>query len=395
MTMTFPSTLGQQWLKEYFFSSIGASSQAADTEQLFIYILWINILSFILLMLLLGYFITKFSRGKQATNYQVSAAHNTPLELTWSILPLLIMIPIFYWGFTGFADKLAAPQDSEEITIKGKQWKWSIFYRNGASPQSDEMELLHTGQKVTHFVVPVNRPVKFIMSSSDVIHAFYVPDFRTKMDVIPNRYTSMWFYPQKKTDMTINPLTGKPVNPPHKVYCAEYCGQDHSEMGAFMSVVSKDEYEATIRQWTDYPKTLSLLKVGEAVWSRKGCNSCHSVDGSMSTGPTWKDLYGAKHSYTNGETDKLVDENWLRENILYSQKRIMLSERDGKTPYPTSMPIFAGQINDLELDGVILYIKSLNTSTKAAAEEAGKLTVTDYRDKEKATKEGAPPPAKP
>ena len=383
MSMMLTTTLAQQSLKKYFFSSIGASSQAADTEDLFMYILWINILSFILLMILLGWFIFKYSRAKQRENYQVSAAHNTPLELSWSIIPLLIMIPIFYWGFVGYADKLAAPSDSEEIKITGQKWFWSVNYRNGASPQSDQVYLTHTDHPVVEFIVPERRPVKFIMSSMDVLHAFYVPDFRTKMDVIPNRYTSMWFYPQKLTNER-SKKTGQlqypdqPENPPHKVFCAEYCGQDHSEMGGQMRVVPTAEYEATIRQWLDYKKDINLLEVGKLVYKTKNCFSCHSIDGSKGTGPTWKNIYGEKHSYTNGtEKDMLVDENWLRENILYSQKRIL-------NGYDSSMPIFAGQLNPLEVDGVILYIKSLNDQSKQQAEAAGQKTVEQYREEEKA-----------
>ncbi len=391
MTMTLTTTLAQESLKRYFFSSVGASSQAADTEDLFMYILWINIISFIILMLLLGWFITKYRRSKQKENYQVSAAHNTPMELAWSIIPLLIMIPIFYWGFTGFADKLAAPADSEEITITGQRWFWTIRYKNGASPQSDQVMLTRTEHPVVDFVVPEKRPVKLIMGSTDVLHAFYIPDFRTKMDVIPNRYTSMWFYPQKITNRK-DPTTGQlehpdlPENPAHKVFCAEYCGQDHSEMAGQMRVVPLTEYEATLRQWLDYNKGINLLKVGELVYKTKNCFSCHTIDGSKGTGPTWKNLFGDQHEYTNGDKTPAqgVDENWLRENILYSQKRIL------KT-FDSSMPVFAGQLNPLEIDGVILYIKSLSDKYKQAATDAGQKTVQQYRDDEKAPKDGAAP----
>jgi cytochrome c oxidase subunit 2 len=394
MTAPIPITLAQEGLKKYFFSSIGASSQAGDTESLFMYILWVNLISFIALMGLLAWFILKYNRGKQATNYQVSPAHHTPLELAWSIIPLIVMVPIFYWGFTGYTDKVAAPADSEEIFVTGQKWKWSFTYSNGAEPQGDPVYLSHTGVGVTEFIVPEKRPVKLIMTSRDVIHAFYIPDFRTKMDVIPNRYTSMWFFPEKKTNER-DPKTGKlmypdePENPPHKVFCAEYCGQDHSEMAAQLRIVDVKEYNKTIAAWTDYRADLSLLKVGEIAYSRRGCNACHTIDGGASTGPTWKNIFGAKHEYTNGTTDT-VTENTLRSDILYSQNRILKG-------FPTSMPIFAGQLSPLEVDGLILYIKSLSDTHKTEAEAAGKETVGEIRAKEKATKEGgaAPPASKP
>ncbi len=379
MIADIPITLAQESLKKYFFFSIGASRQAGETENLFMYIMWVNLLSFIMLMALLAWFIMKYRRSKQAANYQVSPAHHTPLELAWSIIPLLIMIPIFYYGFTGYADKLAAPADSEEILVSGKKWDWSFTYANGAEPQGELVHLTQTGKGFPEFVVPVHRPVKLIMNSKDVIHAFYIPDFRTKMDVIPNRYTSMWFYPEKETNW--DPATqkaadpSKPANPPHKVFCAEYCGQDHSDMMAQLKVVSQKEFAETIRKWTDYRQDIPLLKVGELVYSRKGCNACHSVNGTPSTGPTWANLFGKKQEYTDGTTIT-VDENSLRENILYSQKRIVKG-------YPTSMPIFAGQLSPLEMDALVLYIKSLSDTHKSEVEAPGAKTVGEYRNEHK------------
>jgi cytochrome c oxidase subunit 2 len=397
MTASIPITLAQESLKKYFFSSIGASAQAGDTETLFMYILWVNLISFIALMGLLGWFILKYSRAKQATNYQVSPAHNTPMELAWSIIPLLIMIPIFYWGFTGYADKLCAPADSEEIFVAGQQWKWTFTYRNGAQPISDAdhpIYLTQTRVAVPEFVVPKGRPVKLIMGSRDVIHALYIPDFRTKMDVIPNRYTSMWFLPEKLTNER-DPKTGQlmypnePENPPHKVFCAEYCGQDHSEMGGQLRIVTADEYEKIIQKWTDYAPTDSLLKVGMIAYSRRGCSSCHTTDGKPSTGPTWKDLFGAHHEYTNGTSDT-VTENTLRDDILYSQKRILKDPVKGA--YPASMPIFAGQISPTELDALVLYIKSLSDAHHAQA-MSDTRTYDDAKKGKPAPGAAAPAPA--
>jgi len=399
MTLTPLTTLAQESLKKYFFSTTGVSAQAKDTEDLFMYILWINILSFILLMILLGWFILKYHRSKQSTNYQVSAAHHTPLELTWSIVPLLVMIPIFYWGFTGYSDKISAPVDSEEIMINGSQWRWTVTYRNGAQPQNEQPILLTELAKTLgkssapEFVVPYRRPVKLILNSSDVIHAFYIPDFRTKMDVIPNRYTSMWFFPEKLTNER-DPKTGQlhlPTEPeakPHIVFCAEYCGQDHSDMMAQMRVVPPEEFEATIKQWLDYSKDTPMLKVGEMVYTRKGCSACHTTDGGKSTGPTWKNMYGDTHEYSSGPppVNPTVNENTLREDILYSQKRILKG-------YPSSMPIFAGQITPMELDAVILYIKSLSDKYKPETVQPGAKTVKQYKDDAKPKEGGTTPPA--
>ncbi|MBY0313061.1 MAG: cytochrome c oxidase subunit II [Phycisphaerales bacterium] len=360
-----------EWTKSLFFFSTGASSQATHTENLFMYIMWINIVSFVALMGLIFYFIAKYHRGKQSENYQVSVQHNTPLELAWSIIPLIIMVPIFYYGFTGYLDKLSAPADAEEIMVSGQKWNWTFSYRNGAQPRGDQVMLTKSNYPVPQFIVPAGRPVKLIMSSKDVIHAFYIPDFRTKMDVIPNRYTSMWFFPQPLSEQ--DKSKGGRL---HTVFCAEYCGDYHSEMAAQMKVVSIPEFEATIKQWTDYNPVDDLLKVGSMVYTAKGCNSCHSISGDKNTGPTWKNMFGDTHEYTNGESGKLVDENWLRENILYSQKRIMKG-------YPTSMPNYVGQLTPLEVDALIWYIKSLSDKTKPADLEGGKKTVKQYKEEAK------------
>jgi cytochrome c oxidase subunit 2 len=312
------------------------------------------------------YFVVRYRRGNQATQYQVSAAHNTPLELAWSIIPLIVMVPIFYFGFKGYFAKIAAPSDAEEIFVRGQKWNWSFTYRNGASPKYNdefkEQEITKTGKTVPHWIAPVGRPVRMLVSSSDVIHAFYIPDFRVKIDAIPNRYTTLWFKPESVGD--------------HVCYCAEYCGQDHSEMGAVLTVLPRDEYEAKIRKWTDYDDADTLLKVGQAVYTGKGCNACHTINGQPGTGPTWKNMFGETHQYTDG-TSHAVDEDWLRENILYSQKRIVAG-------YPTSMPVYAGQLSNLEVDGVVWYIKSLKDGMSADALRGRDQTVKQYREAQKA-----------
>lgn len=341
----------------WFGDEAGASAQASHTENLYLFIMWVCLISFAILMALLGYFVVKFRRGKQATNYQVSASHNTPLELMWSIIPLLIMVPIFYWGFEGYIAKLASPSDAEEIQVVGKQWKWSFTYRNGAEPMDPEIPQTKSGITVPYFVVPKDRAVRLIMRSSDVIHAFYIPDFRTKMDVIPNRYISMWFKPEK---------LGK-----HNVFCAEYCGQDHSEMGAIVEVLEREAYEAKITAWASgFPDDWSLAKVGQALWSRKGCNACHSIDGSKSTGPTWKDMYGEQVEFADGKVntaqqmaDPAFFANYVHESIINPGKQVVKG-------YGNQMSSFAGQISDAEIDALILYMKTL--SSHGTAEDKAK-----------------------
>lgn len=344
----------------WWFKHLGLTEQAAHTEWLYMFILWVCIISFAILMVAMFYFAWKYRRGNEKTNYVRSSSHNTPLELTWTIVPLIVMVPIFYWGFRGYADKIAAPADAEEITIKGQKWNWDITYKNGAGPMPPlgaAVQITKTNYDVPQFVVPAGRPVKFIMSSKDVIHAFYIPDFRTKMDVIPNRFTSMWF---EASEAALTPRNEKgefknPDGTPsgHYVYCAEYCGDFHSEMAAVMNVVSWKEYQQIIDTWAKgYPDTENLVSVGRIVAQRKGCFACHSVDGSPNSGPTWKDLYRSPQEFTDGTSIPEADVNYMRESILLSQAKIVKG-------YPNNMPVYQGQINERELDALIAYIKSL------------------------------------
>lgn len=349
----------------WWFNHLGLTEQAGKTEWLYMFILWICIVSFVLLMIPMVYFAVKYRRANQGRNYQRSVSHNTPLELAWTIIPLIVMVPIFYWGFTGYAEKLASPTDAEEITIKGQKWNWEIVYRNGASPTDPPVHQTQTNYDIPQFVVPSGRPVKFIMSSKDVIHAFYIPDFRTKMDVMPNRYTSMWF---EAPDNVLTPRNEKgefknPDGTPSgfKVFCAEYCGDFHSEMGAVMNVVPWKEYLKTIDKWANnpYDDKDNLLDVGKAVASRKGCFACHSIDGSANTGPTWKNVYMHPVEFTDGKEMEQADTDYIHESILNSQAKIVKG-------YGNNMPAYQGLINDRELSALILYIKSLSDRIPSA-----------------------------
>lgn len=360
LALPFPSALAQGtvyggagsghsgfWLGK----SAGASDAAAGSEWLFMFIMWVNIISFVGLMLIMFYFVWKYRRGNQAANYQVSSSHNTPLELAWSIIPFIVMVPIFWWGMTGYVDKLAAPADAQEVYVTGKKWNWSFKYPGGEQAQ-DLVKITRTEIDSPVFVVEKGRPVKLTMTSDDVLHAFYIPDFRVKMDVIPNRFTSLTFTPKEVGE--------------HVVYCAEYCGEFHSEMHALLKVVDRPTYQATIADWAKVVKgDRTPADIGKLLYTLKGCATCHSVDGKAGTGPSWKNIYGNTHEFTDGSST-LVNDDYLREAILYSQKKIVKG-------YGANMPVYAGQLSNDELFYLILYIKSL--SDKMTPEERAKMDV--------------------
>lgn len=362
---------------EFWFKFVGASDQAIKTEWLFMYIMWVNIISFILLMVITGWFVFKYRRSRENQSYQVSASHNTPLELAWSIIPLLVMVPIFYYGFTGYVDKLAAPSDSEIINIVGQKWSWRASYRNGGEPR-EFGRVTNVEYDVPEIFVPAGRPVKLVMTSDDVIHSFYIPDFRTKMDVIPNRYTSMWFLPEADKAGQV-----------YKVFCAEYCGQNHSEMAALIRVLPPAEFERMIYERATGPDAKwTLAEWGRNLWKSKGCAGCHSVDGTDGTGPTWLNYFGNEHQYTDGSTH-VADAKWISDNILNSQKYILKGR-------PSSMPNYQGLLKPMELKALVIFIQSLSDKKNQADIDAAESAYEAEKNAAAAAKAGAAaPPAAP
>lgn len=188
-------------------------------------------------------------------------------------------------------------------------------------------------------MVPAGRPVKLIMQSRDVLHSFFVPDFRIKQDLMPNRYTTQWFQAD-------NPGT-------HIIFCTEYCGSGHSAMMGRVVVLPQEEFETWLA--TEKAKSeqeLPLARLGENVFSQQGCMACHSIDGAAGIGPTMKGLFGATRNFTDGSS-AVADESYLRESILVSNARIVAG-------YPPAMPNYTGVLSDRQVDALVEYIKELN-----------------------------------
>jgi cytochrome c oxidase subunit 2 len=212
-------------------------------------------------------------------------------EFTWSFIPFVIMMVIFYWGKVIFNELRAMPVAGEEIHVVGVQWAWNFKYKNGIKQYTKdgvtkENKIGNVEKQV--MVVPHNKPVKLVMTSNDVIHSFYVPGFRNKQDVIPGRYTAFWFKADKLGEF--------------QVFCTEYCGKEHYNMMAGVKVVSEAEYERWLNDNSEeFRKTLiSPAEIGKTLYTQKGCNACHSLDGTTLVGPTWLELYGAKVKLDNG-----------------------------------------------------------------------------------------------
>ena len=355
MTTTLTMAGLGDWLIDLFFRAPAGSEFGETADGVFMFIFWWSVVLFVGLMGLMFWFMWKYRRRPGAIGPR-SASHNTPLELFWTIVPTIFLVFMFFYGFWGYADALVAPTESLLLDVRAQQWSWTVNYPNGAgtgkvmsTPGGGEAydpaknnptaPIQHLGAvKIPLIVVPVNTPVQLRMISADVIHAFWVPDFRIKFDVMPNRYTAVWFHAREDQ-------IGD-----HWVFCAEYCGKNHSEMLAVIRVVPQDQFEAVMREWG--PEGMPPVEYGEFLYNNKGCFTCHSIGGEKNTGPTWQNLYGYEFEYKDG-SKILADDNHIRESILTPSKHVRLG-------FPDQMPPFAGQLNEKAVAGLIAYIRTLS-----------------------------------
>jgi len=299
------------------------STIASDVDAVFNLVLYVGIFFFILVVSLAAFFVVKYRR-KGTPGLTSGTDHNLPLELLWTIIPSIIVVIFFVFGFRTFLKMNVVPKDSLEIKVTAQRWMWAFDYPEGAN-------------SINKLVVPVNTPIKALLSSTDVIHSFYIPDFRIKMDVLPNRYTTAWFEANRVGEYDLE--------------CAEYCGKGHSQMLGKVQVVSADDYAAWLEKSSAFDESIPLEVHGEKLYKSKACYTCHTVDGTGSTGPTFKGVFGHEVFLSDG-SQVMVDENYIRESILNPRAKVVA----GFNPV---MPTYQGRIKDREIDALIAYIKSL------------------------------------
>lgn len=300
-----------------------ASTLAPGIDGLFWFITFINTIFFIVIAAGVVIFVKRYRRrGPDEITPHIT--HNQKLEIAWSVGPLFILIAIFFWGFHGFMRAQIAPANAMEIQVKAKKWVWEFEYPDGM-------------RSLNSFHVPLNRPVRLVMTSEDVLHSFFVPTFRAKMDIIPNRYTEVWFEPTKAGV--------------HQIFCTEYCGKGHSDMLAKVHVDDEATYQRWLKEGDEEIQKMPLKELGRLVWENRGCATCHSIDGTRGQGPTWKGIYGTNRPFTDG-TSAVADENYIRQSILEPNAKVVQG-------YEPVMPTFQGLLRDREVLGAIEYIKSL------------------------------------
>lgn len=383
------------WLHKIWFktpySDLATNAQGdlifTGVDWVFMFILWVSIISFLMLMIPMTWWAFKYRR-RAGHIQQRTPNHNTALEVTWIVVPLIILTFLFFWGFHGYMKSQVVQSNADEIAVTGQMWQWNVTYANGAEsgeqrPFGRTITEKRNGTEVTIrpnntaapvVIVEEGKPVRFKMISKDVIHSFYIPAMRIKMDVFPNRYTTLSFTPVKPTPIIGTVGTGEDVKhtfEDHPIYCAEYCGNSHSEMVGWMRVLPTKEFTRTLQQWADIDvnylgadgkpdpklapgkKPLALWELGQYVHKAKGCSSCHSVDGAKGTGPTWKDAYGTTVQISRGPAFDGNWDNYIRKSMLEPAYQIHAGFETG------NMPSAQGSVSEKQILGVIAYFKHL------------------------------------
>jgi cytochrome c oxidase subunit 2 len=298
-----------------------ASTIARGIDQLYFFLTGITLFFTATIFLVIFYFSIKYRR-RSPDERPKAIEGSLALEVTWSVIPALLTVVLFVWSSSIYFRNSRPPRGSAEIFAIGKQWMWQLQHPEGPR----EINELH---------VPVNVPIKITMTSEDVIHDFFIPAFRVKKDVLPGRYTSIWFQGTK-------PGT-------YRFFCAQYCGADHAAMMGWVYVMSPADYA----QWLSGNTSREPMEVrGARLFSQFGCVTCHAADGSGS-GPSLVNVFGKPVQLADGRT-VIADEAYMRGCILTPFKQLMAG-------YPPLMPTFQGQVSEEQILQLIAYFKSLAT----------------------------------
>jgi cytochrome c oxidase subunit II len=299
------------------------SSGAADYDTLYRFMYWFSLAFTVVIVAVCLYFIVKYKR-KPGDLPEKTLVDMTKLEIFWTVTPLFFIVFLFHIGFKDYVKNAVAADGAIEIRVRAKQWLWDFEYPNGMRENNV-------------ILFPVNTPIKMVMSSDDVIHSFYIPEFRLKKDVVPGLYSTVTFTPTVLGDA--------------HVFCAEFCGTSHSGMLATVKVVTRAEYEAYIKEGPKKPEDISEAQWGEKLFVQNGCSVCHSRDGvTKSQCPNLKGIWHRDETMTTNQVIN-VDENYIQESIRKPQAKIVMG-------YTTIlMPTFA--LTDRQVDAIIAYFKTL------------------------------------
>jgi len=303
-----------------------ASTIAGQVDALYIYLVLVSAVMTLLIFVAVAVLAIKYRRRPGVLPHPIEGS--PILEISWSVIPFGVMITFFIWGAVIFFKERTPPTNSTEVYVDAKQWMWKIEHMEGQR----EINELH---------VPVGQNVKMILTSQDVIHSFYVPAFRIKQDVLPGRYTTAWFHPTKAGI--------------YHLFCAEYCGSQHSGMIGQVVVLEPAQYEAWLGGGA---ASGSMASNGQNIFQQLGCSTCHRAD-TQGRGPDLAGLFGKPVQLEDGRV-VTADENYIRESILTPGAKIV-------SGFKPIMPVFQGLVSEEQLNALVAYVKSLNPSPSGAA----------------------------
>ncbi len=352
-----------------FWMPFSGATYAGDVDWAFYLIYWVSVFFTALIFFLMVFFTIRYRHKIGTATPAHKGGHSTTLELTWTIIPTIIVLVIFYFGFRSYLAQAVIPPDAYEIQVNGRMWSWDFTYPDG-----------HVDSELH---VPAGVPVRLVLTSQDVIHSFFVPAFRAKKDAVPGRYNKMWFQSDSP---------GR-----YQAFCAEYCGTSHSKMGAIVVVHPLEEDGSGIMPWAEWEEEartfrydIAPAELGKRLYTARGCNQCHTIDGSASRGPTWQNLFGSERQFTDGSST-VADENYIVEAITQPNARIVAG-------FGGIMPSYQGSLRSHEITGLIAYMKSISEHYKgpevqwdvAETSESGQGTPAQDSSNEPATPQDEP-----
>jgi cytochrome c oxidase subunit 2 len=305
-----------------------ASEEGGFVDRMFEAQIYVIAIIFSLIVVFMLYSVVAFRRKPGDTSDGAYIKGNTPLEITWTVIPLIVVIGFGIWGAGQLNEITAGDPNELVVEVTGFQYGWRFDYPDYDISSSD-------------LYLPVGRQVLFEITSEDVIHSFWVPEFRIKQDAVPGRWTTLRVTPSEVGD--------------YRIRCAEMCGYAHAAMYAPVVVVEPDAFEAWLAGQevaAPPPEELAPAELGARLAGEQGCLSCHSIDGSSLVGPSWLGLYGSERQLDDGST-VVADDAYLRDSILNPGDQILAD-------YPNIMPAAYGFLSDEELNGLVEYIKTLS-----------------------------------
>lgn len=303
--------------------SSGASNFVQGVDLTFIVILGISVFFLVTITATMIYFVIRYRRKKNPKASQIEG--NNKLEIIWTVIPTILVLIMFYYGWIGYRPMRQVPDDAIPINAIGQMWSWSFEYGNG--------------KKSAELIVPLNKPVKLNLISRDVLHSLYIPAFRIKEDVVPGKNNYMWFIGQEEGE--------------YDIFCAEYCGDRHSYMLSKVKVMPETDYLA----WLEKSEVPAGEHPGLTLLKQNACLSCHSQDGSKIIGPSFKGIYGEEVEVVTeaGEDLKvIIDDEYIRTSIYEPNKEVVKGYNKGL------MISYKEQLKEEDIQKIIDYIKNLN-----------------------------------